>query len=182
EPVNIRVLSNLLTAAGYRVTAAGGGAEALDRLQDPGFDLVLLDVMMPKMSGYEVCRSLRTRLGVEELPVIFLTAKTQEADLVAGFAEGGNDYLLKPVTKAELLARVSLHLRVLDAYRRRREEAKELGGMLPICSSCKKIRDDDGYWNQLETFLEAHSGTSLTHGLCPACLEELVAEIKEDDP
>ncbi|MEM1179368.1 MAG: ATP-binding protein [Acidobacteriota bacterium] len=135
EPVNLRVLSNLLSTAGFRTRTAASGAEALETLEHTAFDLVLLDVMMPKMSGYEVCRELRLKLGVEELPVIFLTAKTQEVDLVAGFEEGGNDYLQKPVTKAELLARVAFHLRLLDAYRRQRAEAEALHAKLQQLSA-----------------------------------------------
>ena len=170
EAVNLRVLANFLADAGHHVSTASNGPDALDALEGEGFDLVLLDVMMPKMSGYEVCRTIRQSHAIEQLPVIFLTAKTQEADRIAGFAEGGNDYLHKPVTKAELLARVSLHLRILEAYREQRAEVKVLSGMLPICASCKMIRDDAGYWNQLETFIREHSEASFTHGLCPACL------------
>ena len=110
EPINRRVLTNQLSAAGYRVDAVAGGAEALDKIDTEGYDLVLLDVMMPGLSGYEVCRRVRESLPLDELPVLFLTAKSQPSDLVVGLAAGANDYLPKPVSKSELLARVKTHL------------------------------------------------------------------------
>ncbi len=116
EPVNRRVLLNQLAAAGYRVEEAAGGAEALNQVEKRRPDLILLDVMMPRMSGYEVCRSLRERHSLEELPVIFLTAKSQPSDLVVGLAAGANDYLPKPISKSELLARVETHLALLSIH------------------------------------------------------------------
>lgn len=118
EPVNLQVLANQLASQGYGVELAKDGREALRRLQEREFDLVVLDVMMPRMSGYEVCRALRESHPVEKLPVIFLTAKNQVSDLVAGFSAGGNDYLAKPVSKDELLARVRIHLELSKLHRR----------------------------------------------------------------
>ncbi len=117
EPVILQVLSNHLASEGYGVELAASGAEALALVAERPFDLVVLDVMMPKMSGYEVCRALRERWSLEELPVIFLTAKNQIPDLVAGLAAGGNDYLAKPIGKDELLARVRTHLELLAIHR-----------------------------------------------------------------
>ncbi|MFT4927596.1 MAG: signal transduction histidine kinase/ligand-binding sensor domain-containing protein [Phenylobacterium sp.] len=118
EPVNRQVLKNLLSLQNYQLVEADGGAQALAALRDDGpFDLVLLDIMMPKISGYEVCRQLREDHAMNDLPVIFLTAKNQVSDLVESFAMGGNDYLTKPVTKHELLARVATHLTLLDINR-----------------------------------------------------------------
>ncbi len=118
EPVIRQVLANHLATLGCRLTQASSGREALRLLEAHRFDLVLLDIMMPKMSGYEVCRILRQKTSLEELPVIFLTAKNRVSDLVTGFASGANDYLTKPVAKNELLARVGAHLQLLDAHRR----------------------------------------------------------------
>ncbi len=118
EPVILQVLSNQLASEGYEVERAASGAEALRRLEEQAFDLVVLDVMMPKMSGYEVCRTLRERWSLEALPVIFLTAKNQVPDLVAGLSAGGNDYLAKPIGKDELLARVHTHLELSSVHHR----------------------------------------------------------------
>ena len=93
EPVVRQVLLNHLSAAGYRLRQAATGRAALEALEEESFDLILLDVMMPRMSGYEVCRRIRQHHTREELPIVFLSAKTQEEDHVTGLAEGANDYL-----------------------------------------------------------------------------------------
>ena len=125
EAVNLQVLSSHLASAGYRVELAASGAEALRLEAERSFDLVVLDVMMPGLSGYEVCRSIREHHSLEELPVIFLTAKNQVPDLVAGLAEGGNDYLAKPIGKDELLARVKTHLALRAVHRKLSELVDE---------------------------------------------------------
>lgn len=141
DPINRQVLLNHLNLLGYKLSEASSGKQALsmidkaiekslnhsnsngeqdneqnDNLARP-FDLILLDVMMPKMSGYEVCKTLRKQFSLNELPVIFLTAKNQVIDLVESFAVGGNDYLSKPISKHELLSRVENHLSLLDINR-----------------------------------------------------------------
>ena len=112
EPVNRQVLENHLSLAGYHVTQAASGKEALEIIRSAKikFDMVLLDIMMPRMSGYEVCNELRVKYLPSELPVVMLTAKNQVNDLVEGFKVGANDYLTKPFAKDELLSRIKTHL------------------------------------------------------------------------
>jgi two-component system, sensor histidine kinase ChiS len=111
EPVNLQVLVNNLSLANYAIAQANNGIEALE-LVEQGFrpDLVLLDVMMPHMTGYEVSQRLRERFLPSELPIVMLTAKNQASDLVAGFEAGASDYLTKPFSKDELLARIKTHI------------------------------------------------------------------------
>ncbi|MBD2128592.1 ATP-binding protein [Microcoleus sp. ZQ-A2] len=113
EPVNLQVLVNHLSLQNYAITQAANGMEALE-LIDQGLkpDLILLDIMMPKMTGYELCQKIRERFPANELPVVLLTAKNQVSDLVEGFSAGANDYLTKPVLKNELLARIKTHIRL----------------------------------------------------------------------
>ncbi|MCG8672952.1 MAG: response regulator, partial [Pseudomonadales bacterium] len=126
EPVNRQVLVNHLSLQSYTITEASDGREALSMLDRAmRFDLILLDIMMPGMSGYEVCKKLRENYPVHELPVIFLTARNQVTDLVTAFAAGANDYLSKPVAKNELLSRVSTHLRLLDIKRNLEQRVQE---------------------------------------------------------
>jgi signal transduction histidine kinase len=116
EPVNIQVLSNILSMQNYSVSKAYSGAEALDMIAShDDFDLVLLDVMMPKLSGYEVCRRLRENHTLFNLPILMLTAKNQIQDVVLGFQSGANDYVQKPFDKEELLARVRTLLELKNA-------------------------------------------------------------------
>ncbi|MCI0694461.1 ATP-binding protein [candidate division KSB1 bacterium] len=114
EPINQQVLANHLARVNYDFVQAFNGEEALQAI-DRGekFDLVLLDIMMPKLSGYEVCKRIREKFLPSELPVIMVTAKDQVADLLEGFASGANDYLAKPFSKDELLARLKTHLNLL---------------------------------------------------------------------
>lgn len=113
EPINLQVLANLLSLENYSITQANNGIEALE-LIDRGFqpDLILLDVMMPRMTGYEVSEKLREKFSPSEIPIVMLTAKNQVSDLVEGFRVGANDYLAKPFNKNELFARIKTHLRL----------------------------------------------------------------------
>jgi len=113
EPINLQVLSNHLSLQNYQLTQTSDGREALALIQQ-GFkpDLVLLDVMMPRMTGYEVCQKIREHFPATELPIVLLTAQNQVSDLVEGFSSGANDYLTKPISKNELLARIKTHIQL----------------------------------------------------------------------
>lgn len=108
EMINLRVLEDMLTNAGFKVVVAHNGFEAL-KIIDEGLrpDIMLLDVMMPRMSGFEVCKKIREKYDRHELPVLMLTAKTQIYDIVAGLELGANDYVPKPFDRRELLARIN---------------------------------------------------------------------------
>ena len=197
---NIQLLGSVLGKAGYAVSYATAGAKALEMVAIEPFDLILLDVMMPGMDGFEVCRRLKNDTASADIPVLFLTAKTEQSDIVRGLEEGAVDYLTKPFNTAELLARVKTHMalrqaradllaskveleeknqaleRLLEENERALSEIKTLRGILPICSQCKKIRDDEGYWTQIETYIQAHSLAEFSHGLCRDCLKELYPE------
>ena len=121
EPINRQVLANHLKGEAYSLEMADNGIDALKILETKRFDLVLLDVMMPKMSGFEVCMKLRERFTLSQLPVIFITAKDQITDLVEGLRYGGNDYIAKPFSKQEFIARIKTHLnlfKINDSYSR----------------------------------------------------------------
>jgi signal transduction histidine kinase/serine phosphatase RsbU (regulator of sigma subunit)/ligand-binding sensor domain-containing protein len=115
EPVNLQVLNNYLSLQNYHIIQATSGLEALAFIEE-GFkpDAILLDVMMPKMTGYEVTQKLREKWQVDEMPILLLTAKNRVADLVVGLESGANDYLTKPISKDELLARLKTHLQLKE--------------------------------------------------------------------
>jgi two-component system sensor histidine kinase ChiS len=117
EPVNLHVLSNILMIEKCNITKAADGMEALEIVHNPKFkpDIILLDVMMPKMSGFEVCEKIRSKYSSTELPVIMVTAKNQVTDLVTGLTAGANDYITKPYSKNELLARIKTQLSLIKA-------------------------------------------------------------------
>ena len=187
EPIVRQVLEGHLRSTSAQVTSVASGVEALrildaEAVNTQAFNLVLLDVMMPSLSGYETCRRIREKWSSNDLPIVFLTAKTQVEDLVAGFSAGGNDYLTKPIAREELLARVALHLELQATHRKERDHVAVLQTMLPMCMHCKSVRDDEGYWNDLEEYLDTHGGIMVSHGLCPQCAKsvypDLEAEIK----
>lgn len=165
NPQNLHVLCSTLDAIGYSLIATRDGSKALDALKTEKPDLILLDVLMPDMNGYEVCRILKQQPDTKDIPVIFLTVKNDEEDIIAGFEAGAVDYVKKPFNKAELLARIKTHIDLKKAI----DEIKTLRGILPICSMCKKVRDDKGYWSQIEVYITDHSEAEFSHSICPEC-------------
>ncbi len=165
EPNNIQLLGNLLKENGYNVEFALDGEKAFDWLDSKPFDLVLLDIMMPGMDGYTVCKKIKSDVSKRHLPIIFITAKTETDDIVKGFDAGGSDYITKPFKAPELLARVKMHV-----------EMKILRGFIPICANCKDIRDNRGTWNQIEAYIQQHSAALFSHSMCPKCQDELYGD------
>ncbi len=148
EPINRQVLVSYLAPLGCQLEEASHGAQALALVAESGpYDLVLLDIMMPRMSGYEVCSQIRQTYSLNELPIIFLTAKNQSQDLVEGFSSGANDYLTKPVAKNELIARVRAHLRLLHFNRSLESKVVERTRELRAKNS-----ELDAKYHELETF------------------------------
>ena len=109
-PNNIKVAANILQHEEYKLFFATNGSDALDKVQSNKFDLILLDVMMPEMDGFEVRKHVRDNPDTQDVPIIFLTAKTHSEDLLRGFEVGAVDYVTKPFKVTELLSRVSTHL------------------------------------------------------------------------
>lgn len=177
EPVNLHVLRNyLIGTPGMELVTTTSGDDALELLRIQDFDLLLLDVMMPRTSGYEVCSVLRERYSMEDLPILFLTAKHQAADVVHSLSLQANDYLTKPIEREELLARIRLHLDLQRTHRRlsklvdeKASRIKVLEGILPICTVCKKI-EASGEWYQMESYINRHSEAEFSHGICPTCM------------
>lgn len=176
---NIDVMLQFLEPLGYELAIAASGEKALRVADHFRPDLVLLDVMMPEMDGYETCRRLKAPPLSLKAPVIFVTAKKETEDIVRGFNCGGVDYVSKPFRQEEVASRIETHLRLrhmitvqaelIAELRRAHGEIKTLSGLLPICSYCKKIRDDSGYWHQIEVYIDRHSDAQFSHGLCEAC-------------
>jgi DNA-binding response OmpR family regulator len=185
EPIVRRLLETSLTSWGYEVIAAGGGEEAWTILkEDAAPSLAILDWTMPGMDGLELCKQVRALRKPTKPYLIFVTANARSQDIVTGLEAGGDDYIIKPFNRDELRARVRVGVRMLELQAtladrvRELEDAltrvKQLQGLLPICSYCKKVRDDRNYWQQVETYIEGHSDAQFTHGICPDCREKYV--------
>jgi DNA-binding response OmpR family regulator len=128
EKALVLTLTDLLTSEGYQVESVGDGADALELASKGNFNLIILDVMLPRMDGFEICRALRRR-GVHT-PIIMLTARGQVADKVSGLKVGADDYLAKPFEPSELLARLEALLRRVVAPRENRKETYRFGSVV----------------------------------------------------
>jgi sigma-B regulation protein RsbU (phosphoserine phosphatase) len=193
DAVSRRILEVTLGRLGWDVvTAPDGNAawrvfETLKGKDAP--DLAVLDWMMPGLEGVEICRRLRATPGFERVYVILVTSRGDKEDLAAGLAAGANDYIAKPFDPVELVARVRVGERMvklqgsLAARVTELEEAlahvSRLQGLLPICSYCKKVRNETNYWEQVDSYLTSHSQVELTHGICPQCLETQMRQVGE---
>jgi CheY-like chemotaxis protein len=183
-------LSRTLARWNYSVTAVNDGAEAWRVLQEGAAEptLAILDRMMPNMDGAEVCRRVRAELPLANMYLILLTSLDERRDVVAGLEAGADDYVVKPFDPDELRARVQVGVRVLSLQERLADRVaelqaalsnvKQLQGLLPICSYCKRIRGDDQYWTQVESYIAEHSGAQFSHGICPACYATLEQQLE----
>jgi phosphoserine phosphatase RsbU/P len=185
ETISRRVLESTLARWGYEVISTCDGTEAWGVLQAEGApDLAILDIMMPGLDGIELCRWTRRVPRLVPTYIILLTAKTTKEQVVIGLDAGADDYIAKPFDRDELRARVNVGVRMIDLQRslaerlREREETlaqvKTLQGLLPICSYCKSIRDDQNYWQHVESYLSDHTDARLSHGVCPNCYAKVV--------
>lgn len=180
DPVSCTVLERTLHGWGHEVIVTRTGTEAWDVLcKDDAPRLAILDWMMPGLEGPEVCRRVRALARPVPPYLILLTARGASDDIVAGLDSGADDYVTKPFDRPELRSRVRVGERVLALQAGLAErvgqledalgQVKELKGLLPICSYCKAVRDDQNYWHRVETYITAHSSARFTHGICPDC-------------
>ncbi len=185
DAVTRRALRVTIEPWGYEVVEAATGTDAWDVLREgTPPPLAIVDWMMPGMDGPELCRRVRSAQGSRPAYLILLTAKRDRTDLVAGLDAGADDYITKPFDRDELRARLQVGVRVIGLQQAlatrvgELEEAlaqvRQLQGLLPICSYCKRIRSDKNYWEQIETYLGKHSDAKFTHGICPTCLADLM--------
>jgi phosphoserine phosphatase RsbU/P len=185
ETVSRLKLSAVLRKRGFDVTEVGDGEAAWQALQAPEPPpLAVLDWMMPGVEGVELCRRVRAAPALRLLYVILLTSRGEKAHIVEGLRAGANDYVTKPFDAEELQARLNVGVQVVtlqqELARRVGELEEALGrvnqlqGLLPICSYCKKIRDDHDYWHQVESYVTEHTRARFSHGICPGCFEDVV--------
>lgn len=162
---------------GMKVLEASNGVEAVAILKEHKDDIggIITDCKMPEMGGEELCRYVRQELGLKEVPVIFVSGQTDRRTVIRLFETGATDYIPKPFVLAELQARIQAHFasyQLVRDLRKALSEVKTLSGLLPICFHCKKVRDDGGYWHQIEDYISSHSPAHFSHGLCESCLAE----------
>jgi len=182
EETSRKILERTLSSAGHLVLPVEDGIKALASIEKEVPDMLISDWMMPDLDGLELCRRVRALNLPNYVYIILWTALTQKENIIQGLDAGADDYITKPFDRTELLARVRAGERIIKLERslceRNRElsealaQVKQLKGLLPICMFCKKIRDDENYWQQIEDYIAQHSGAEFSHGVCPECYEK----------
>jgi CheY-like chemotaxis protein len=185
-PANLGVLFDALEMSGFKILIDTDGNSAIEAIGQSVPDIILLDVMMPGMDGFETCRRLKENADTRDIPVIFMTALNEVIDEVKGLELGAVDYIIKPFRVEIVLERIRTHLTLRNLQKSLEKKNAELrdalnnvetlSGLLPICANCKKIRDDKGYWNQLEMYISKHTLAEFTHAICPDCVKKLYGE------
>lgn len=197
QPVNLKLVCKILSSLPINIMTASTGEEALELAEINEFALIILDVQMPGMDGFKTASALRKNKTSEHTPIIFVTAIGTDAEHIQkGYESGAVDYLLKPVTPYILRSKVQIFLNLEEQtkiikdqqqmlksknkeLRHVLDEIRALKGLVPICSWCKNIRNDEGYWEKVEEYVERVSAAEFTHGVCPECSKKLKEEMKK---
>ena len=182
ESYNTFLIEQLLDEVGIKnVTQFRQASKLIETLENTDVlpDLIISDILMPKMSGYDLILAVKGNEEWKHIPIIIVTAVSVDVTdhLKQSFEAGAMDFIRKPINEIELVARVRSAL-TIELQRKKLEKAisevNTLQGMLPICSYCKKIRDDKDYWTGIETYISNHSATQFSHSICPDCYEKYV--------
>ena len=190
DRVTGEILARTLQRWSYETTVVSDGAQAWNHLRTASSPtLAILDWMMPEIDGPDVCRRVRSELPLANMYLLLVTARESRGDVIAGLDAGADDYIIKPFDPDELRARVAVGVRILALQQKLAERVaelqdalanvKQLRGLLPICSYCKRIRGDDQYWQQVEGYIADHSDAQFSHGICPSCYATISAELDE---
>lgn len=173
----------VLKKEGFDVISADAGNQSLEMVENDHPDLILLDVQLPDIQGTEVCEKIKGNLDHQKKYIMMLSGnKTSSDDQAEGLDSGADGYIARPISNRELVSRVNAMVRLIRAERKTdsyileleqaMEKIKVLSGIVPICMHCKQIRNDKGYWNRLEEFIENHSEAQFSHSICEPCLEK----------
>jgi sigma-B regulation protein RsbU (phosphoserine phosphatase) len=184
------ILQAVLSKNGYDVVSVSDGLAALEALQQADApDVAIVDLIMPKLDGLDVVREVRAIKAVRPPYIIILSTKSATTDVVAGLDAGADDYLTKPFDASELRARVEVGRRMIEMRATLADKVQELAlaleqvktlrGIVPICANCKNVRDDQGYWNKVETYFREHTEAEFSHAVCPDCMTKLYPQFSE---
>lgn len=192
DPATARLFQRKLEREGYVVDLACDGEEGLTMYEAASYDVLAVDQSMPNLDGLAVIRALASQKPFP--PLIVVTASGDARAAVEAMKLGASDYIIKDVDGVylDLLPAVIeqvLHQHNLTEERERLivelqkalAAVKVLGGLIPICASCKKIRTDEGYWEAIEVYIRDHSEADFTHSICPECVEKLYGDVLESE-
>jgi CheY-like chemotaxis protein len=185
---NLVALETLLCDLDVDFVRALSGNEALQKTLEHQFALALIDVQMPEMDGFETVQFMRQSKATALLPVIFVSAiYNTDYYKIKGVQAGAVDFITKPVVPEILIGKVRIFLQLhqqrlqlehmVKELRTALDNVKTLSGLIPICSHCKKIRNDAGFWDSVEHFIAQHSDVDFSHAICPDCMQKLYPKV-----
>jgi DNA-binding response OmpR family regulator len=167
DPVTRRILASQVSGLGHSVDVAAGGEEAWELLGGVRYPLLICDWMLPGMTGLELCRRIRARDTESYTYIILLTSLSGKERYLEAMEAGVDDFITKPPDIEQLGARIRVGERILGLER----QVRNLEGLLPICSYCKRIRGESDRWEPIERYLSQRTESRLSHGICPTCYE-----------
>ena len=171
DPVARRILVQALHRLGHEAIEADNGNEALRLFEREPVRLIVSDWLMPGIDGLQFCREVRARLHTEYTYFILLTGReADQANQREAIEAGVDDFLTKPLDMQELWMRLRVSERILKFA----TQVRQLEAFLPICSYCKKVRDDQNYWQQIEGYINERTGSEFSHSICPDCYQRVV--------
>jgi sigma-B regulation protein RsbU (phosphoserine phosphatase) len=167
DPIFQIAISGALRALNHEVVTAADGVAALVILHRENIRLVVSDWKMPMLDGLDLCRAIRAK-GTDYVYFILLTvAEATDENHDVALTAGVDDFLTKPLAKRELKSRIHVAQRIIQFT----TQVRQLESFLPICSHCRRVRDDQNYWQQIEAYVNERTGTRFSHGVCPECYE-----------
>jgi DNA-binding response OmpR family regulator len=170
DPVAQAVLVAALQSLGHQVVSAADGEAAWSAMNDRSLRVIVCDWKLPLLDGLSLCRRIRQHRE-DYICFILLTQESATGEnLDEAFAAGVDDFLTKPVNRRDLKLRLHVATRILAFT----TEMRQLESFLPICMYCRKVRDDQDYWQQIETYINQRAGTRFSHSICPSCYESLI--------
>lgn len=171
DGISRNLLKKTLEQFGHQLRVFENGDDAWADFQTSPVRVIVSDWLMPGVDGLELCRKVRARAEAEYTYFILLTANVQGKETYMEAMESGiDDFMEKPLDRDQIWLRLKVAERILGYT----GAIQRLESMLPICSYCKKVRDDNNYWQQVETYLAKHTGASFSHSVCPSCYTKMV--------
>jgi DNA-binding response OmpR family regulator len=171
DPTTLAIVNATLQDLGHEPILREDGAKAWEVLLREDIPVVISDWMMPHMDGLDLCRKIRSKKSDTYIYFILLTARKRDIQaLRESVAAGVDDFLTKPMDPDQIWMRLKVAERILSYQ----HTINNLEGMLPICSYCKRVREDDNYWEQVESYISRRTDAAFTHGICPDCYEKRI--------
>lgn len=176
DPIAATLLAASLRSLGHEPRLAESGTDAWEQLSVSPMRVVISDWMMPGIDGLELCRRIRGAGGEYTYFILLSNLSATGENLDQAMSAGADDFLAKPAKVAELKARLHVAERILNYA----TQVRQLESIIPICGYCRKLRDDQNYWSQVEEYIGKQTGSAFSHGVCPECYDKVVVpQMKE---